>query len=172
MPAVPAPEELPDETMMRNSMLPSMPDAVRRYFERERPIELRPVEFTRYVTGEPRPPVFHLWIRATGPLPDDPAIHQCVLAYASDMTLLDTTLIAHGRTVFQRDIQAASLDHALWFHAPFRADEWLLYAQDSPFSGGARGFARGSIFTRDGSLVASVAQEGLIRVRSPDKPAK
>lgn len=172
MPVVPAPEELPDETMMRTSMLPSMPDAVRRYFERERPIELRPVEFTRYVTGEPRPPVFHLWIRATGPLPDDPAIHQCVLAYASDMTLLDTTLIAHGRTVFQRDIQAASLDHALWFHAPFRADEWLLYAQDSPFSGGARGFSRGSIYTRDGRLVASVAQEGLIRVRSPDKPAK
>ncbi len=172
MPVVPAPEELPDETMMRNSVLPSMPDAVRRYFERERPIELRPVEFTRYVTGEPRPPVFHLWFRATDPLPDDPAIHQCVLAYASDMTLLDTTLIAHGRTVFQRDIQAASLDHALWFHAPFRADEWLLYAQDSPFSGGARGFARGSIFTRDGRLVASVAQEGLIRVRSPDKPAK
>ena len=172
MPVVPAPEELPDETMMRNSMLPSMPDAVRRYFERERPIELRPVEFTRYVTGEPRPPVFHLWIRATGPLPDDPAIHQCVLAYASDMTLLDTTLIAHGRTVFQRDIQAASLDHALWFHAPFRAAEWLLYAQDSPFSGGARGFSRGSIYTRDGRLVASVAQEGLIRVRSPDKPAK
>jgi acyl-CoA thioesterase-2 len=172
MPAVPAPEELPDETMMRNNMLPSMPDAVRRYFERERPIELRPVEFTRYVTGEPRPPVFHLWIRATGPLPGDPAIHQCVLAYASDMTLLDTTLIAHGRTVFQRDIQAASLDHALWFHAPFRADEWLLYAQDSPFSGGARGFSRGSIYTRDGTLVASVAQEGLIRLRSPDKPAK
>ena len=172
MPAVPAPEALPDETMMRNNMLPSMPDAVRRYFERERPIELRPVEFTRYVTGEPRPPVFHLWFRATGPLPDDPAIHQCVLAYASDMTLLDTTLIAHGRTVFQRDIQAASLDHALWFHAPFRADEWLLYAQDSPFTGGARGFSRGSIFTRDGVLVASVAQEGLIRVRSPDKPAK
>ena len=99
MPAVPAPEALPDETMMRNNMLPSMPDAVRRYFERERPIELRPVEFTRYVTGEPRPPVFHLWFRATGPLPDHPAIHQCVLAYASDMTLLDTTLIAHGRTV-------------------------------------------------------------------------
>ena len=172
MPAVPAPEALPDETMMRNNMLPSMPDAVRRYFERERPIELRPVEFTRYVTGEPRPPLFHLWFRATGPLPDHPAIHQCVLAYASDMTLLDTTLIAHGRTVFQRDIQAASLDHALWFHAPFRADDWLLYAQDSPFTGGARGFSRGSIFTRDGVLVASVAQEGLIRVRSPDKPAK
>ena len=172
MPAVPAPEALPDETMMRNNMLPSMPDAVRRYFERERPIELRPVEFTRYVTGEPRPPLFHLWFRATGPLPDHPAIHQCVLAYASDMTLLDTTLIAHGSTVFQRDIQAASLDHALWFHAPFRADDWLLYAQDSPFTGGARGFSRGSIFTRDGVLVASVAQEGLIRVRSPDKPSK
>ncbi len=86
-----------------------------------------------------------------------------MLAYASDMTLLDSTLIAHGRTVFDPEIQAASLDHALWFHRPFRADEWLLYAQDSPSTGGARGFARGSIFTRDGRLVASVAQEGLIR---------
>jgi acyl-CoA thioesterase-2 len=100
-------------------------------------------------------------------LPEDPAIHQAVLAYASDMTLLDSTLVAHGRTVFEREIQAASLDHALWFHRPFRADEWLLYAQDSPFSGGGRGLSRGLIFTRAGELVASVAQEGLIRVRRP-----
>ena len=90
--------------------------------------------------------MFNVWIRATGRLPDDPAIHQCVLAYASDMTLLDASLVAHGRTVFERSIQPASLDHALWFHRPFRADEWLLYAQDSPNASGARGFSRGLIF--------------------------
>ena len=100
-----------------------------------------------------------------GALPDDPAIHQCVLAYASDWTLLDTALVPHGRTLFERDFMAASLDHALWFHRKFRADDWLLYAQDSPNLAGARGFSRGLIFSRDGTLVASVAQEGLVRQR-------
>jgi acyl-CoA thioesterase-2 len=163
MPDVPGPDELPTEAEMKAGVMPLMPDPVRAYYERERPIELRPVEFQRYLSREPREPKFHVWIRATGRLPEDPAIHQCVLAYASDMTLLDSSLIAHGRTVFERSIQAASLDHALWFHRPFRADEWLLYAQDSPSASGARGFSRGLIFTRDGKLVASVAQEGLIR---------
>ena len=167
MPDVPKPDQLPSESEIRERVMPLMPDPVRAYFERERPIELRPVEFKRYMTRDGLDPYFNVWIRATGTLPDDPAIHQAVLAYASDMTLLDSTLVAHGRTVFEREIQAASLDHALWFHRPFRADEWLLYAQDSPFAGGARGFARGSIFTSDGVLVASVAQEGLIRHR-PD----
>lgn len=167
MPDVPKPDQLPTESDIRERVMPLMPDPVRAYFERERPIELRPVEFKRYMTRDGLEPYFNVWIRATGTLPDDPAIHQAVLAYASDMTLLDSTLVAHGRTVFEREIQAASLDHALWFHRPFRADEWLLYAQDSPFAGGARGFARGSIFTSDGVLVASVAQEGLIRHR-PD----
>ena len=167
MPDVPKPDQLPSESDIRERVMPLMPDPVRAYFERERPIELRPVEFKRYMTRDGLDPYFNVWIRATGTLPDDHAIHQAVLAYASDMTLLDSTLVAHGRTVFEREIQAASLDHALWFHRPFRADEWLLYAQDSPFAGGARGFARGSIFTSDGVLVASVAQEGLIRHR-PD----
>ena len=167
MPDVPKPDQLPSESDIRERVMPLMPDPVRAYFERERPIELRPVEFKRYMTRDGLDPYFNVWIRATGTLPDDPAIHQAVLAYASDMTLLDSTLVAHGRTVFEREIQAASLDHALWFHRPFRADEWLLDAQDSPFAGGARGFARGSIFTSDGVLVASVAQEGLIRHR-PD----
>ena len=167
MPAVPPPEELPSEQELKSSVMPMMPDSVRAYYERERPIELRPVEFTRYLSREPKEPKFNVWIRATGRLPDDPAIHQCVLAYASDMTLLDSSLIAHGRTVFDRSIQAASLDHALWLHRPFRADEWLLYSQDSPSTSGARGFARGLIFSRDGRLVASVAQEGLVRPR-PD----
>jgi acyl-CoA thioesterase-2 len=160
---VPMPEDLPDERDIRANVMPRMPDPVRRYFESDRPIELKPVEYSRYLSREPMPPRFNAWIRATGRLPDDPAIHQCVLAYASDMTLLDSSLIAHGRTVFERSIQAASLDHALWFHRPFRADEWLLYAQDSPSASGALGFARGLIYTRDGTLVASVAQEGLIR---------
>lgn len=167
MPVVPPPEELPSDAEIRERVLPLMPDPVRRYYERERPIELKPVEYGRYLSRDARDPVFHVWIRTTGTLPDDPAIHRCVLAYASDMTLLDSTLIAHGRTVFDKEIQPASLDHALWFHRPFRADDWLLYAQDSPFAGGARGFARGSIFSRDGRLVASVAQEGLVRLRRP-----
>jgi acyl-CoA thioesterase-2 len=166
MPQVPGPEALPSEAEIKANVMPMMPDPVRAYYERERPIELRPVEYRRYLSREPMEPKFNVWIRTTGRLPDDPAIHQCVLAYASDMTLLDSALIAHGRTVFERSIQAASLDHALWFHRPFRADEWLLYAQDSPSTSGARGFSRGLIFAQDGTLVASVAQEGLIRPRA------
>jgi len=165
MPKVPAPEELPNEMDMRKKLLPTMPDPVRRYYERERPIELRPVEFERYGGKKVSEGRFHVWIRATGRLPDDLAIHQCVLAYASDMTLLDAALAPHGRTLFEKEFMAASLDHALWLHRPFRADDWLLYAQDSPNLHGSRGFSRGLIFTRDGTLVASVAQEGLVRER-------
>ena len=166
MPDVPMPEELPDREEMNRSVLPNMPDAVRAYYQRERPIEIRPVEFSRYASARKMEPKFNVWIRAMQALPDDPAVHQSVLAYASDLMLLDSSLIAHGRTVFDKAIQGASLDHAMWFHRPFRADEWLLYAQDSPSTSGARGFARGLIFNRAGDLVASVAQEGLIRPRA------
>jgi acyl-CoA thioesterase II len=124
------------------------------------------VELDRYLGKKIENGRFHVWIRATAKLPDEPAIHQCVLAYASDMLLLDSALIPHGRTVFEKTLMAASLDHALWFHRPFRADEWLLYAHDSPNLAGSRGFSRGLIFARDGTLVASVAQEGLLRERS------
>jgi len=165
MPDVPKPDALPSEAEFKERVWPLMPEAVRRYYERERPIELRPVEYNRYTGEKLQDGRFHVWVRATGRLPDEPAIHQCVLAYASDMTLLDAALIAHGRTVFSDDIMAASLDHALWFHRPFRADEWLLYAQDSPNLAGSRGFARGLIFSSDSRLVASVAQEGLLRQR-------
>jgi acyl-CoA thioesterase-2 len=165
MPSVPEPDALPSEAEVKERVLPIMPDAVRRYYERERPIELRPVEFDRYLGKKIDGGRFHVWIRTTGALPDEPAIHQCVLAYASDMMLLDSALIPHGRTVFEKTIMAASLDHALWFHRPFRADDWLLYAQDSPNLAGSRGFSRGLIFARDGTLVASVAQEGLLRER-------
>ncbi|HET9903370.1 MAG TPA: acyl-CoA thioesterase II [Xanthobacteraceae bacterium] len=167
MPEVPPPEALTSDAEARKDLLAQMPEPVRRYYERERPLELRPVELGRYAGQKLPDGRFHVWIRTTGPLPDDPAIHQCVLAYASDMTLLDTALVPHGRTLFEREFMAASLDHALWLHRPFRADEWLLYAQDSPNLGGARGFSRGLIFTREGTLVASVAQEGMVRLRRP-----
>lgn len=169
MPDVPKPDQLPSEAEVRDKVLPLMPEPVRRYYERERPIELRPVEYGRYLSQKIPGDRFHIWFRATGRLPDEPAIHQCVLAYASDMTLLDTALVPLGKTVFNEDVMAASLDHALWFHRPFRADEWLLYAEDSPNLGGARGFARGLIFTSDGTLVASVVQEGLLRQRRPER---
>jgi acyl-CoA thioesterase-2 len=165
MPDVPGPDSLPSEAEARATILPTMPDPVRRYYERERPIELRPVEFERYLGKKIPDGRFNVWIKATGPLPDDPAIHQCVLAYTSDMGLLDTALVPHGRTLFEKEFMAASLDHALWLHRPFRADEWLLFAQDSPNLHGSRGFARGLIFKQDGTLVASVAQEGLVRLR-------
>jgi acyl-CoA thioesterase II len=163
MPDVPKPDALPSEAELKERIFPLLPEPARRYYERERPIEFRPVEFSRYLGEKSENGRFDIWIRATGRLPDEPAIHQCVLAYASDMTLLDAALIPHGRTVFNEDIMAASLDHSLWFHRPFRADEWLLYAQRTPSSAGARGFATGNIYTRDGVMIASVAQEGLIR---------
>ncbi|NJO54584.1 MAG: acyl-CoA thioesterase II [Bacteroidales bacterium] len=165
MPVVPSPTDLPSEADIEQRVLPMMPDPVRAYYERERPIELRPVEFGRYLGQRQAEGRFHIWLRITDTLPDDPVLHRCVLAYASDLTLLDAALIPHGRTVFEKDILPASLDHALWFHRPFRADDWLLYAHDSPNASGGRGFARGSLFTRDGRLVASVAQEGLVRQR-------
>jgi acyl-CoA thioesterase II len=166
MPDVPFPEDLPDESAIRQEAFAFIPDPVRAYLTKERPIELRPVEYARYASRDPAEPKFHVWIRAAHTLPDDLALHQSLLAYASDLTLLDSALIAHGRSLFEPAIQAASLDHALWFHRPFRMDQWLLYAQDSPSTHAARGFSRGMIFTRDGHLVASVAQEGLIRLRT------
>ncbi len=171
MPDVPAPEDLPSENEIKERVLPLMPDPVRRYYERERPIELRPVEYTRYLGKKFEHGRYNVWMRTTGRLPDELPIHHCVLAYASDMMLLDAALVPHGRTVFEPTIMAASLDHALWFHRPFRADEWLLYAQDSPNLAGSRGFSRGLIFARDGRLVASVAQEGLLRERHTDPSA-
>jgi acyl-CoA thioesterase II len=165
MPDVPHPDALPSEAEIKTTMFKLLPDPVRQYYEKERPIELRPVEFGRYASREPMEAKFNVWIRATSTLPDDPAIHSSVLAYASDMTLLDTALVAHGRTIFEPDIMPASLDHAMWFHRPFKADEWLLYSQESPNASNACGFTRGLIFKQDGTLVASVAQEGLIRLR-------
>lgn len=163
---VPDPETLPAEKALVDSLIDDMAPEVRAYFERERLIELRPVDIRHYTSREPLPARQVVWVRAGAELPDDPAIHRCVLAYVSDYTLLDTALFPHGRIVFDPAMQVASLDHAMWFHRPFRADEWLLYVQDSPSASGARGFNRGSIYDRAGRLIASVAQEGLIRVRT------
>jgi acyl-CoA thioesterase II len=165
MPNVPPPEDLPSEAELLAIYLKSGSEPVRRYWQMPRPIEMKPVDLRHYTSRDRLEPRNLIWVRATEKLPDDPDIHRCVLAYASDLTLLDTSLFAHGRMVFDHDLQVASLDHAMWFHRPFRADEWLLYATDSPSASGARGFSRGSLFSRDGRLVASVAQEGLIRVR-------
>jgi acyl-CoA thioesterase-2 len=167
MPEVPPPEALPSEAELKAKLIDRLPPQVKAYWERERPIEIRPVDVSRYFSPESRAPTQQVWIRATGSLGEDLALHQCVLAYASDFTLLDTALIAHGRFIFDPRLMLASLDHALWFHRAFRSDDWLLYAQDSPTSGVGRAFCRGTLFTREGVLVASTAQEGLLRERRP-----
>jgi acyl-CoA thioesterase-2 len=162
MPKVPLPESLPAESEMLRRFGAAVPEAMRRWVAQDQPIEIRPVDLSRYVGHQDGVLEQQVWLRV-GPLPGDPAIHRAVLAYLSDATLLNAALGAHGHSVFDTGFQVASLDHALWFHRPFRADDWLLYAQDSPSSCGARGLARGLLFSRDGRLVASVVQEGLIR---------
>ena len=165
MPPAPAPETLPSERELRAEAAERLPEEVRAWLSRSRPIETRSVDPRAYFTPGKRPPHEMLWIRAVGAVPDDPALHQCLLAYASDMSLLDPSLLPHGIGWFDNKVQMASLDHAMWFHRPFRVDEWLLYVQDSPSASGARGFNRGLLYTRDGRLAASVAQEGLMRPR-------
>ncbi|MEP0519508.1 MAG: acyl-CoA thioesterase II [Hyphomicrobiales bacterium] len=165
MPDIPGPDELVSEADMKAMMLsqPNVPAPVKRYWERDRPIEFRPISLKHYVSQDKLPPQQHVWVRSSSPLPDDPALQKCALAYMSDMTLLDTSLFAHGMNMFVGKLQMASLDHAMWFHRPFAAHEWMLYTQDSPSASNARGFCRGSLYKSDGTLIASVAQEGLIR---------
>ncbi len=165
MPRVPGPEGLPDELELVRGVADRIPEPLRGIYTQDRPIEFRPVAPVDFFHPEPTAPVRHFWLRAAGEMPDDPLQHQAVLAYASDYGLLGAALRPHGLSFQMRHLQAATLDHALWFHRPFRVDEWLLYAMDSPAAAGARGFARGSLFTREGVLVASTTQEGLLRVR-------
>ena len=165
MPDVPPPEALPSAKDLVRQIMTKLPDNMRAYWSREHPIDWRIADASRYASREARPAQQAVWLRANGALSDDPHIHRAVLAYASDFTLLDTALIAHGKLLFDRDLQLASLDHAMWFHRPFRADDWLLYAQDSPSASGARGYCRGAIYDRQGRLVASTTQEGLMRKR-------
>ena len=163
MPLVPPPESLEDDqaVLLRDSQLPP---PMRGWVARERPFETRSV-LGRGLGDRPALAALdHIWLKTRGPVPGDPAMHRALLAYVSDMSLLDTALLPHGKSIFS-DVQVASLDHAMWFHRDFRVDDWLLYVQDSPSASGARGFNRGSIYTRDGILAASVAQEGLIRPR-------
>lgn len=165
MPDAPEPLSVPTEQAdwLRR---PTLPRALKAQAEMPRPIELRVVERPDdLLRPSPRPALRRVWMRAVAPLPDSPALHASLLAYASDFSFITTCLMPHGATVWSRDMQAASLDHLMWFHRPFRMDDWLLYVMDSPSAQGARGLARGSIFTRDGQLVASTSQEGLLRVR-------
>lgn len=166
MPDVPSPETLATEVEIVQRIGAALPEAVSRALRRPRPIEVRPTETHSFLMPQKRPPRIASWFRTVAPIDDNPDVHRAVLAYASDMILLATCLMPHGIGWMTPGIQTASLDHALWMHEPFRADEWLLYVTDSPWSGHARGFNRGLIFSRDGRLVASVAQEALVRRRS------
>ena len=166
MPDVAPPEALRSDHELRAAQADEIPEKWRRHLLRARPIEIRPVAPRSWANPEPAEPRQASWFRLAAPIGDDSAMHRAILAYASDMTLLGTSMLPHGVNWTTDTMQTASLDHALWFHEPFRVDEWLLYATDSPWSGHARGFNRGSIFAQDGRLVASVAQEGLIRRRN------
>ena len=166
MPEVPAPESLrPQRELVKEwlAAVPQVPPRIREAFERRTAVEFRPVEPRNPLVPMVDPPRQSFWVRSNGPLPDAPLLHACVLAYASDFSLLSTALRPHGVSWLTPGLSVASIDHALWFHRPFRLDDWLLYAMDSPTAQGGRGLSRGQFFDRAGSLVVSVAQESLMR---------
>jgi len=164
MPEVAGPDGLANELQIWREAIHQVPEKVRDFVMRQKAIEVRPVDPQQWLGFEPGPPQLFTWFRASASLPDDPRIHRAILAYASDYTLLGTCTVPHGLSWTSGEMMGASLDHAVWFHDSFRADEWLLYATDSLWAGGGRGFNRGRIFTQDGRLVAETAQEGLIRL--------
>jgi len=164
MPEAPPPEGLRDLGEINAEMLDRVPDKVRCYFQHQQPFEFRPVNPSNYLDRVKSAPSKQVWFRVLDRLPDDQPLHRCLLAYISDYHLLDTATLPHGVSFLQ--LQMASIDHAIWFHRDLRVDEWLLYVIDSPSASGARGFGRGAIYSRNGTLVASVAQEGLIRQHS------
>jgi acyl-CoA thioesterase-2 len=167
MPEVPAPEALRSERDLALEIADQLPPALRTIAVAERPIEIRPVELRDPLRPHATPPLRRMWYRAVDALPDDPALHRYLLAYASDFSFLGTAMDPHGTSWLQPGMQVASLDHVMWFHRPFRFDDWLLYVVDSPSASGGRGLVRGQFFDRAGKLVASAAQEGLIRRRTP-----
>jgi acyl-CoA thioesterase-2 len=170
MPDAPPPESLPSFRQRVEKYLDKVHPELKKWLQRERPIDMRYVDPPDYLHPEKKAPRQLVWIRADGTLPDEPhLLHQCIVAYASDMTLIDTATLPHSIPWFDTSYQMASLDHAMWFHRPMRADEWLLYVQESPTATGARGFTTGRLYTRDGRHVVSVAQEGLIRHRDDRK---
>lgn len=169
IPEVPQPEDVEPPQPPSPEVLSHLSAKMQRWLSRMGPFEMRPVYPRDELKPSKRPPYQQVWFRLSGPIGDDVNLHRAMLAYASDFYLLGTSTFPHGISYYQPTVQMASLDHALWFHRPFRIDDWLLYSLDSPSASGARGLARGSIYTRDGVLVASVAQEGLIRVL-PQEP--
>ena len=166
MPTVPKPEDLPPRPELPAEELARISPKLRRWLGMRGPFEFRRVYPRDELNPGKQPPYQHVWFRLIDRAPDDVVLHRSLLAYASDFHLIGTTTFPHGISYLQQNVQMASLDHALWFHRPFRADEWLLYSCDSPTAQGARGLARGMIYSEDGRLVASTAQEGLIRLRS------
>jgi acyl-CoA thioesterase II len=165
MPQVPLPETLPESSGPPRQMLERLPERVRRFFEQPRPFEFRAVQPIDFLNPRREAPAREIWFRAVARLPDEEMLHRRLLAYVSDFFLLDTATLPHGTSFLRPTIVMASIDHAMWFHRSLRVDDWLLYAMDSPSASGARGFSRASIFARDGRLVASAAQEGLMRMR-------
>lgn len=165
MPDSPDPETLRSEQDWGKMMAPHAPEALRELMTRDRPIEIRPVNPENPFQPTKRPPHKQSWIRALGPLPDDPVLHRCLLTYASDFSFLGTSLNPHGVSFINKGMQIASLDHAIWFHRDFRMEDWLLYDKDSPSASSGRGFNRGNFFNQEGVLVASTTQEALIRHR-------
>jgi acyl-CoA thioesterase-2 len=171
MPAAPPPESLPsNEERLKAAHEKTGSQLFEILLHLERPIDVRDTDPFDHLDPKPRTGPHMAWFKTRERLPDDPLLHQCALAYASDLSLIDTSLHQHGLTYFNPQVMAASLDHTMWFHRAFRADEWLLYVTESPSTGGSRGFNLGSIFAADGTLVASAAQEGLMRVLSDKKP--
>ena len=164
IPEVPQPEDIPAPEPISPEVMAGLSAKMQRWLSRMGPFEMRPVYPRDELNPTKRPPYQQVWFRLTQPIGDDVNMHRAMLAYASDFYLLGTSTFPHAISYYQHNVQMASLDHVLWFHRPFRIDDWLLYALDSPSASGARGLARGSIYSRDGTLVASVAQEGLIRV--------
>lgn len=167
MPDVPPPEKLQDSGTPPLEVLEQLPEKLQRMFEKQRPFEFRAVEPIDYLHPQRLPPLQHVWLRAVGKLPDNDRLHRCLLAYVSDYNLLNTAVRPHGSSYLSGNLIMASIDHAMWFHRPLRVDEWLLYTMESPSASGARGFTRGMLHSRDGRLIASTAQEGLIRVAKP-----
>jgi acyl-CoA thioesterase II len=165
MPQVPLPEALADSGGPPPQLLERLPERLRRFFEQPRPFEFRTVQPIDYLRPRREAPVRQVWFRAVATLPDDEMLHRRLLAYVSDFFLLDTATLPHGTSFLAPSVVMASIDHAMWFHRTLRVDDWLLYAMESPSASGARGFARASVFARDGRLVASAAQEGLVRLR-------
>lgn len=164
MPDVPPPEDIAAPPPRPAEELASLPAKLQRWLAKKGPFEFRHVQPRNELNPVKRPPFQQIWFRLTDRAPDDPNLHRAMLAYASDFHLIGTATLPHGISYLQHNVQMASLDHAIWFHRPFRVDEWLLYACDSPSAQGARGLTRGMIFSRDGRLVASTAQEGLLRL--------